>query len=74
MGRTYLDEMDMLAQTLEWANNTSVGEWAEVINRIGGHPFFTVGSGGSLAGAAYWSLVHELKTGQPSKYGTPLEL
>ena len=74
MGRIYLDEMDMLAQTLEWANNTSVGELADVINKIGGQPFFTVGSGGSLAGAAYWSMAHELMTGQPSKYGTPLEL
>ena len=74
MGRIYLDEMDMLAQTLEWANNASVGELADVINKIGAQPFFTVGSGGSLAGAAYWPMVHEQMTGQPSKYGTPLEM
>ena len=74
MGGTYLNEMEKLAQTLEWANDTSLGELADAINKIGGHPFFTVGSGGSLAGAAYWSMVNELMTGQPSKYGTPLEL
>ena len=67
-------ELEKLAHTLEWVNDTSVEDWADVIRRIGGHPFLTVGSGGSLAGAAYWSKVHELMTGQPSKYGTPLDL
>ena len=66
--------MEKLAQTLEWANSTSVEELADVINRISGHPFFTVGSDGSLAGAAYWPMVHELMTGQTSKYGTLLDL
>ena len=74
VGRTYLNEMDKLAQTLEWANNTSIGELADAFNKIGSYPIFAVGSGGSLAGAAYWSMVNELMTGQPSKYGTPLEL
>ena len=72
--KTYLNELEELAQTLEWANSTSIGELADCINKIGGYPFFTVGSGGSLAGAAYWSMVHELVTGQPSKLRTPLEL
>ena len=27
-----------------------------------------------MAGAAFWAMVHELMTGQQSKYGTPLEL
>ena len=74
VGKTYLNEVEKLAQTLAWANNTSVEDWADVIRKIGGHAFFTVGSGGSLAGAAYWSMVHELMTGQPSKYGTPLDM
>ena len=74
MGQAYLNELEKLAQTLEWANNTSIGELANAIDMFGIYPIFTVGSGGSLAGAAYWSMVNELMTGQPSKYGTPLEL
>ena len=71
---SYLSEMEKLAQTLEWAHSTSIGELADCINKMGDHPFFTVGSGGSLTGAAYWSMVNEQMTGQPSKYGTPLDL
>ena len=74
MGTTYKKEMKELAQTLKWANITFIEKLADGINKIAGHPFFAVGSGGSLAGAAYWSMVNELMTGQPSKYGTPLEL
>ena len=74
MGKTYLNEKENLAQTWEWVNNTSVGELADAVNKIGGHPLFTVGSGGSLSGASYWSMVNELMTGQPTKYGTPLDL
>ena len=71
---SYLKELEKLDQTLAWANNTSVSELADAIEKIGVYPLFTVGSGGSLAGAAYWSMVNELMTGQPSKFGTPLEL
>ena len=71
---SYLSEMEKLAQTLEWAHSTSIGELADGINKMGDHPFFTVGSGGSLAGAAYWSMVNEQMTGQSSKFGTPLDL
>ncbi len=74
MNGTYLKELEKLAQTLEWAQSASVAELADGIREVADLPFFTVGSGGSLAGAAYWSMVNELMTGQPSKYGTPLEL
>ena len=74
MGRPYIKEMEELAQTQEWASRSSIADLTDSIRKIGDRPFFAVGSGGSLTAAAYWAMLHEWETGQPSKYGTPLDL
>ena len=74
MGRPYNLELTELAQTYEWAVGCSVQELAKAIQDLGDHPFYSIGSGGSLTAAAFWAMVQEKWTGMPSKHGTPLEL
>ena len=74
MGRPYSLELAELAQTYEWAVDCSIQELAEAIQHLRDHPFFSIGSGGSLTAAAYWAMVQEKWTGMPSKHGTPLDL
>ena len=74
MGRPYATELSELSQTYRWATQVSVEELSDSIQRIGNYPLLSIGSGGSLTVAAYWASIHELETGYPSKYGTPLDL
>lgn len=74
MGRPYSLELRELAQTYEWAANCSVTDLVKAIQDLVDHPFFSIGSGGSLTAAAFWAMVQENWTGMPSKYGTPLDL
>ena len=69
-----MKELKELDETLEWAQSSPIKEFADNIQEVGYFPFFSVGSGGSLTAASFWSLVHESITGFPSKYGTPLDL
>ena len=74
MGRPYTRELGELSHTYQWATRVDVAELSEAIQRIRNFPLFSIGSGGSLTAAAYWASMHELETGYPSKYGTPLDL
>ena len=74
MGRPYAAELSELSHTYQWATRVAVEELSDSIQKIGNSPLFSVGSGGSLTAAAYWASIHELETGYPSKYGTPLDL
>ncbi len=40
VGRTYLSELEKLAQTLEWANKISIEELSNTIKKIGVFPLF----------------------------------
>ena len=74
MGRRYATELRELAQTYEWATNCPLDHFAKAIEGIRQYPFFAIGSGGSSTAAAFWAMLHEYSTGNPSRYGTPLEL
>ena len=74
MGRPYSLELAELAQTYEWAASSTIEELVEAVHDLKDHPFLAIGSGGSLTVAAFWALVQESWTGQPSKHGTPLDL
>ena len=74
MGRPYAKELGELAQTYQWATQVDVEDLSDAIRKIVRFPLFSIGSGGSLTAAAYWASIHELQTGHPSKYGTPLDL
>lgn len=66
-------ELADLAQTYEWAIGCPIQDLAKAVRNLRGHPFYSVGSGGSLTAAAFWAMVQEKWTGMPSKYGTPLD-
>ena len=74
MGRPYDLELTQLNLTYDWAVECSIQELAGAIQHLKDHPFFSVGSGGSLTVAAFWAMVHEQWTGMPAKHGTPLDL
>ncbi len=74
VGRPYIQEMEELTQTREWASRSSIADLTDSIRKIGDRPFFAVGSGGSLTAAAYWAMLHEWMMGPPFKHGTPLDL
>lgn len=74
MGRPYSLELEELGQTYEWAADCSIHDLTEAIRSSSHFPFLSIGSGGSLTVAAYWSMVHEEWTGMPAKHGTPIDL
>ena len=74
MGRRYAKELEELALTYDWATSCPIDDFANAIEAIRQYPLFSIGSGGSLTAASYWAMLHEFLTGNPSKYGTPLEL
>lgn len=74
VGRPYAKELQEFGQTYLWAIDIPIDDLANPIEYSGGFPLLSIGSGGSLTVAAFWSMIHEYFTGHPAKYGTPLEL
>lgn len=74
MGRPYLDELNRLPETIQWALREDVTSLRATLRReLGAYNLVAVGSGGSLAAASFAALLHETVTGRLARAATPLE-
>ena len=72
LGRPYLEEMDNVRRTYEWARTVEIGGLEGFVERRSGDPLYAVGSGGSFTAATFASALHQLG-GAMSVCMTPLE-
>ncbi len=70
MGKPYLEELGMLPATHDWAVRERPSGLERFINAALSLPLCAVGSGGSLAAAAFAAMLHR-RTLNPARYATP---
>lgn len=74
MARPYAQELERLAQTLEWAGSAPIDELARAVGSAVLGPLVAVGSGGSLSAAHFLAQTHQRFSGQIARTATPTEL
>jgi fructoselysine-6-P-deglycase FrlB-like protein len=74
VARPYAQEMDRLAQTLEWAGAEAIDDLVRAVGTAASGPLVAVGSGGSLSAAHFLAQLHQRLTGQIARTSTPAEL
>ena len=74
MGRRFIDELQQLPATMQWAAEQDVALLRRAVHLYGDRGLLAVGSGGSFTGAAYAADQHFRVYGRPSQAITPLEV
>ena len=73
MGKPFHHELELLAQTYEWALLQDVDPLIESLRPLWGHPLLAIGSGGSLSAAHLVVTLHQNRTRNLASVCTPLE-
>ena len=74
MGKPYWDELDQIPGTIRWAREQDVSALRHtLLEEFSGQNLLAVGSGGSLAAAAFAAMLHESHSGLMARSTTPLE-
>ena len=74
MGKRFIDELQELPTTMQWAAEQDVTLLRRAIQLYGDRGLLAVGSGGSFTAAAYAADQHFRAFGRPSQAITPLEV
>ncbi|HAY08812.1 MAG TPA: hypothetical protein DCY18_02535 [Thauera sp.] len=74
MGKRYIDELQELPATMQWAAGQDVAMLRRAVQLYGDRGLLAVGSGGSFTAAAYAADQHFRRYGRPSQAITPLEV
>lgn len=74
MGKRYIDELQRLPATMQWAAEQDVSLLRRAVQLYGDRGLLAVGSGGSFTGAAFAADQHFRVHGRPSQAITPLEV
>jgi len=73
MGKRFIDELQQLPATMQWAAEQNVAWLRRAVQLYGDRGLLAVGSGGSFTAAAYAADQHFRMYGRPSQAITPLE-
>ncbi len=73
MGKPYLQELEALAGTYEWARRQDARDLVQSLQPLLSYPLLAVGSGGSLSAAHLAAELHEPRTRNVAAVCTPLE-
>lgn len=74
MGKRFIDELQQLPATIQWAVEQDVALLRRAVQLYGDRGLLAVGSGGSFTAAAYAADQHFRVFGRPSQAITPLEV
>lgn len=74
MGKRFIDELQQLPGTIQWAAEQDVSLLRRAVQLYGDRGLLAVGSGGSFTAAAYAADQHFRVYGRPSQAITPLEV
>ena len=74
MGKRFIDELQQLPTTMQWAAEQDVALLRRAVQLYGDRGLLAVGSGGSFTAAAYAADQHFRWYGRPSQAITPLEV
>lgn len=74
MGKRFIDELQQLPVTMQWAAEQDVALLRRAVQLYGDRGLIAVGSGGSFTAAAYAANQHFRVFGRPSQAITPLEV
>jgi fructoselysine-6-P-deglycase FrlB-like protein len=74
MGKRFIDELQQLPLTIQWAAEQDVSLLRRAVQLYGDRGLLAVGSGGSFTAAAYAADQHFRVFGRPSQAITPLEV
>lgn len=74
MGKRFIDELQELPATLQWAAEQDVALLRRAVQLYGDRGLLAVGSGGSFTAAAFAADQHFRMFGRPSQAITPLEV
>jgi hydroxymethylpyrimidine pyrophosphatase-like HAD family hydrolase len=74
MGRRFIDELQQLPATMQWAAEQDVALLRRAVQLYGDRGLLAVGSGGSFTAAAYAADQHFRVYGRPSQAITPLDV
>lgn len=74
MGKRFVDELQQLPATMQWAVEQDVALLRRAVQLYGDRGLLAVGSGGSFTAAAYAADQHFRVYGRPSQAITPLEV
>ena len=74
MGKRFIDELQQLPATMQWAAEQDVALLRRAVQLYGDRGLLAVGSGGSFTAAAYAADQHFRVYGRPSQAITPLEV
>ena len=74
MGKRFIDELQELPTTMQWAAEQDVALLRRAVQLYGDRGLLAVGSGGSFTAAAYAADQHFRAFGRPSQAITPLEV
>lgn len=74
MGKRFIDELQQLTATMQWAAEQDVALLRRAVQLYGDRGLLAVGSGGSFTAAAYAADQHFRVYGRPSQAITPLEV
>lgn len=74
MGKIYANELTRLDETYAWAQVAPIETLTEFVAEAHTRPLLAIGSGGSVTGAHFASLIHRSYAGGVARYATPLEV
>lgn len=74
MGKRFIDELQQLPATMQWASEQDVALLRRAVQLYGDRGLLAVGSGGSFTAAAYAADQHFRVYGRPSQAITPLDV
>lgn len=74
MGKRFIDELQQLSATMQWAAEQDVALLRRAVQLYGDRGLLAVGSGGSFTAATYAADQHFRAYGHPSQAITPLEV
>jgi fructoselysine-6-P-deglycase FrlB-like protein len=74
MGRRFIDELQQIPATMQWAAEQDVALLRRAVHLYGDRGLLAVGSGGSFTAAAYAADQHFRVYGRPSQAITPLDV